>query len=115
MSIPYPPHPDDEPLAPWPHCDQSPLKPELAAIQGLLNILPNGPDDGGLAVMTNSVGLFADLWKEFANEFVSPGNSKSGTQLTSSPTGTTRTTTSVCSRTTSPGSSRKAARPRSPA
>ena len=40
---------------PWPHADQSPLKPEFACIQGLLNILPNGPEDGGLTVLTNSV------------------------------------------------------------
>ncbi|RMY72401.1 hypothetical protein D0863_04514 [Hortaea werneckii] len=35
---------------PWPHQDQDPLKPGFRCLQGLVNMLPNGPDDGGLIV-----------------------------------------------------------------
>jgi len=68
LSVPYPAEDIDNGGKRWPHADQSPLKPELAAIQGLLNILPNGPDDGGLAVMTGSVKLFTELWEAFKFE-----------------------------------------------
>lgn len=57
--------------APWPHADQSPLKPELASIQGILNLLPNGPKDGGLTVMTGSTKYFTDLWEAFKDRRVS--------------------------------------------
>ena len=35
---------------PWPHQDQDPSKPGFRCLQGLVNLLPNGPDDGGLIV-----------------------------------------------------------------
>ena len=35
---------------PWPHQDQDPEKPGFRCLQGLVNLLPNGPDDGGLIV-----------------------------------------------------------------
>lgn len=40
----------DDAYKPWPHVDQSPMKTHLHCIQGLMNLLPNGPDDGGLMV-----------------------------------------------------------------
>jgi len=69
--VPLPKDQIDNNGAPWPHSDQSPLKPDLVAIQGLLNILPNGPQDGGLKVLTGSVKLFTDVWKAFEHEAVS--------------------------------------------
>lgn len=35
---------------PWPHQDQDPEKSGFRCLQGLVNLLPNGPDDGGLIV-----------------------------------------------------------------
>lgn len=33
---------------PWPHQDQDPENPGFRVLQGLVNLLPNGPDDGRL-------------------------------------------------------------------
>ncbi|KAL1891052.1 hypothetical protein Sste5346_007876 [Sporothrix stenoceras] len=35
---------------PWPHQDQDPDRPGFRCLQGLVNLLPNGPNDGGLIV-----------------------------------------------------------------
>ncbi|ERS97048.1 hypothetical protein HMPREF1624_06377 [Sporothrix schenckii ATCC 58251] len=35
---------------PWPHQDQDPDRPGFRCLQGLVNLLPNGPEDGGLIV-----------------------------------------------------------------
>jgi hypothetical protein len=35
---------------PWPHQDQNRAKSGFQCLQGLVNWLPNGPDDGGLIV-----------------------------------------------------------------
>lgn len=35
---------------PWPHQDQDPEEPGFRCLQGLVNLLPNGADDGGLIV-----------------------------------------------------------------
>ncbi|KAJ9107115.1 hypothetical protein QFC20_003840 [Naganishia adeliensis] len=50
---------------PWPHTDQSPLRPDLYCIQSLVNLLPNGEKDGGLWVMRGSAALFPELVKAF--------------------------------------------------
>jgi hypothetical protein len=42
------------PVKAWPHVDQSPLRKGLQCVQGLLNLAPNGPNDGGLIVMKGS-------------------------------------------------------------
>ena len=34
----------------WPHQDQDPNKPGFRCMQGIVNLLPNGPNDGGLIV-----------------------------------------------------------------
>ncbi|KAI4851181.1 hypothetical protein E4T45_05185 [Aureobasidium sp. EXF-8846] len=41
---------DLSPNTPWPHQDQDPTKNGFRCLQGLVNILPNGPNDGGLIV-----------------------------------------------------------------
>ncbi|KAK2589642.1 hypothetical protein QQS21_012682 [Conoideocrella luteorostrata] len=60
------PTPDeaDHGKAPWPHSDQSAYRPWPHCIQGLLNLLPNGPEDGGLTVMTGTARLFEQYFKE---------------------------------------------------
>jgi len=42
------------PVAPWHHTDQSGYTVGFACSQGILNLLPNGPDDGGLLVLDKS-------------------------------------------------------------
>ncbi|KAK3671650.1 hypothetical protein LTR78_008383 [Recurvomyces mirabilis] len=53
---------------PWPHQDQDPLMPGFRCLQGLVNLLPNGPDDGGLIVCKGSHNLSEQFHKEFINE-----------------------------------------------
>ncbi|GAB7332642.1 hypothetical protein MBLNU13_g04403t3 [Cladosporium sp. NU13] len=43
--------------SPWPHVDQSPKRRGLQCVQGILNLAPNGPDDGGLLVYAGSHAL----------------------------------------------------------
>jgi hypothetical protein len=42
---------------PWPHQDQDPEKPGFRCLQGLVNLLPNGDNDGGLIVCKVSINL----------------------------------------------------------
>jgi len=49
---------------PWPHSDQSAYRPQRHCVQGLLNILPNGPEDGGLMVLRGSANLFSQYFAE---------------------------------------------------
>lgn len=48
------PHPERQPNSAWPHVDQSPKRKGLQCVQGLLNLAPNGPQDGGLVVLKGS-------------------------------------------------------------
>lgn len=49
ISLPIPNRPAED-FAPWPHVDQSPLVKGLHCVQGIVNLLPNGEQDGGLMV-----------------------------------------------------------------
>lgn len=71
FSVPLPKEQLEDGGAPWPHMDQSPLKPQLASIQGILNLLPNGPKDGGLTVVTGSTKYFKEIWDYFQDKQVS--------------------------------------------
>lgn len=44
--------------APWPHVDQAPERQGLACVQGIINLSPAGPNDGGLMLMKGSSKLF---------------------------------------------------------
>ncbi|KAL4968217.1 uncharacterized protein BDV14DRAFT_197000 [Aspergillus stella-maris] len=46
----FPNRTDLPPNKPWPHQDQDPEKPDFRCLQGLVNLLPNGLNDGGLIV-----------------------------------------------------------------
>ena len=50
VNIGFPNRADVKPNTPWPHQDQDPEKPGFRCLQGLVNLLPNGPDEGGLIV-----------------------------------------------------------------
>ncbi|KAH8881275.1 hypothetical protein GQ53DRAFT_668193 [Thozetella sp. PMI_491] len=53
---------------PWPHQDQDPDKPGFRCLQGLVNLLPNGPDDGGLIVCKGGHLLSEEFHKDMAHE-----------------------------------------------
>ncbi|WRT70627.1 uncharacterized protein IL334_007625 [Kwoniella shivajii] len=57
--------PDDDAYVPWPHVDQSPLVTDFHCVQGAMNLLPNGPKDGGLMVLKGSKELYSQAWKAF--------------------------------------------------
>ncbi|KAI8232826.1 hypothetical protein K4K54_011477 [Colletotrichum sp. SAR 10_86] len=66
LSLPVSERPKTDPIfAPWSHVDQSPLRSGLQCVQGILNLLPNGPDDGGLMVLEGSSKYYAELWQHF--------------------------------------------------
>ncbi|KAJ0120016.1 hypothetical protein J7T55_000869 [Diaporthe amygdali] len=66
LSIPEKGRPKSDPaFAPWAHVDQSPLRSNLQCVQGILNLLPNGPEDGGLMVFDGSNTLYKELWENF--------------------------------------------------
>ncbi|KAH3950684.1 hypothetical protein HBI56_204600 [Parastagonospora nodorum] len=48
------PSPDLKPSTPWPHVDQNPNRKGMQCVQGILNLAPNGPEDGGLVVLKGS-------------------------------------------------------------
>ncbi|EKG16767.1 hypothetical protein MPH_05970 [Macrophomina phaseolina MS6] len=50
LNASFPNRKDIPPNNPWPHQDQDPEKGGFRCLQGLVNLLPNGPDDGGLIV-----------------------------------------------------------------
>ncbi|GFZ49267.1 hypothetical protein JCM24511_07386 [Saitozyma sp. JCM 24511] len=56
---------DDDVFKPWAHVDQSPLIPDLYCVQGIMNLVPNGPDDGGLMVLKGSAALYSQLFDAF--------------------------------------------------
>jgi hypothetical protein len=46
----------------WPHQDQSSLIRGFQCAQGIVNLAPNGPDDGGLVVLSKSHLLNDELY-----------------------------------------------------
>ncbi|KAJ9137882.1 Phytanoyl-dioxygenase [Pleurostoma richardsiae] len=57
------PAPDRPPIGAWPHVDQSPLRRGLQCVQGILNLTPNGPRDGGLIVLKGSSAINEKFFK----------------------------------------------------
>lgn len=52
----------------WEHIDQGSSKIGFCCAQGLVNLLPNGPEDGGLEVLEGSHLLHESFWKKFGIE-----------------------------------------------
>ncbi|WOO83354.1 uncharacterized protein LOC62_05G006881 [Vanrija pseudolonga] len=46
----------------WPHTDQSPTRRFKNCVQGIVNLYPNGPLDGGLMVLEGSMPLFEEYF-----------------------------------------------------
>ncbi|KAH7388901.1 hypothetical protein BKA64DRAFT_124517 [Cadophora sp. MPI-SDFR-AT-0126] len=59
---------DLKPNKPWPHQDQDPKKPGFRCLQGLVNLLPNGPDDGGLIVCKGGHLVSEEFHENFKDE-----------------------------------------------
>jgi hypothetical protein len=77
MSIPDKTREASDPaLKPWPHVDQSPYRHNLQCVQGILNLLPNGPEDGGLMVLQGSNALYTELWQHFDHKKPAEGWNK---------------------------------------
>ncbi|KAK0385735.1 hypothetical protein NLU13_6912 [Sarocladium strictum] len=53
---------------PWPHQDQDPDRPGFRCLQGLVNLLPNGPNDGGLIVCKGAHLLSEDFHRDMKDE-----------------------------------------------
>ncbi|CAG9996783.1 unnamed protein product [Clonostachys byssicola] len=54
LNVTFPNRKDVVPRPPWEHVDQSPLRRGLNCIQGIINLSPAGPNDGGLVVYPGS-------------------------------------------------------------
>lgn len=59
---------DLKPNKPWPHQDQDPEAPGFRCLQGLVNILPNGPEDGGLIVCEGAHLASEEFHEQFKDE-----------------------------------------------
>ncbi|KAJ5536247.1 hypothetical protein N7513_009433 [Penicillium frequentans] len=59
---------DMPPNKAWPHQDQDPEKSGFRCLQGLVNILPNGPKDGGLIVCRGAHLLSDEFHRDMADE-----------------------------------------------
>lgn len=68
VNMTFPDRTDLKPNSPWPHQDQDPAKPGFRCMQGLVNLLPNGPNDGGLIVCRGAHLLSEEFHREFADE-----------------------------------------------
>ncbi|KAK0102120.1 hypothetical protein ONS96_006084 [Cadophora gregata f. sp. sojae] len=53
---------------PWPHQDQDPAKPGFRCLQGLVNLQPCGPNDGGLIVCKGGHLISEDFHRDMADE-----------------------------------------------
>ncbi|KAJ6018287.1 hypothetical protein N7451_001666 [Penicillium sp. IBT 35674x] len=68
INFQFPNRTDIAPNKPWPHQDQDPLKQGFRCMQGLVNMLPNGPDDGGLIVCRGGHLLSKQFHHDMADE-----------------------------------------------
>ncbi|KAH7333425.1 hypothetical protein BKA65DRAFT_527578 [Rhexocercosporidium sp. MPI-PUGE-AT-0058] len=68
VNFSFPRRTDLKPNKAWPHQDQDPKKPGFRCLQGLVNLLPNGPEDGGLIVCKGGHVVSEDFHKVFENE-----------------------------------------------
>lgn len=68
INITFPNRKDMPRRAPWDHIDQSPLRRGVHCVQGLINLSPSGPDDGGLVVYPGSHRLNDEFFDKMANK-----------------------------------------------
>ena len=58
----------NEEFKPWAHQDQDPERPGFRCIQGFVNLLPNGDNDGGLMVLKGGHLVSEEYHKAFSEE-----------------------------------------------
>ncbi|GAA6037987.1 hypothetical protein JCM8097_009527 [Rhodosporidiobolus ruineniae] len=68
VNVSFPNRRDLPDLKPWPHQDQDPERPGFRCVQGLVNLNPNGDNDGGLVVLKGGHRISEEYHKEFFNE-----------------------------------------------
>jgi hypothetical protein len=68
VNLSFPNRKDLQANKPWAHQDQDPTKPGFRCLQGLVNLLPNGPEDGGLIVCKGAHLLSEEFHKKFIDE-----------------------------------------------
>lgn len=68
INMAFPNRTDVKPNKPWPHQDQNPEKPGFRCLQGLVNIFPNGDNDGGLICCKGAHRLSEEFHREFKDE-----------------------------------------------
>jgi len=52
----------------WIHCDQPRCYPYFSSVQGIVNFLENGPEDGGLVLVEHSHKIFNDYMNKYTSE-----------------------------------------------
>lgn len=62
LNVTFPNRKDVGRKAAWEHVDQSPLRRGLHCVQGIPNLSPAGPEDGGLMVYPGSHALFDEFF-----------------------------------------------------
>ncbi|KAI5198369.1 hypothetical protein E4T38_07552 [Aureobasidium subglaciale] len=68
LNFAFPNRTDLKANSPWPHQDQDPEEPDFRCLQGLVNLLPNGPSDGGLIVCKGAHQASEEFHKLFKDE-----------------------------------------------
>ncbi|KAL1645324.1 hypothetical protein SLS61_008394 [Didymella pomorum] len=68
INVGFPNRKDVKPNTPWPHQDQDPKKPGFRCLQGLVNLMPNGDNDGGLTICKGAHHLSEEFHEEFKDE-----------------------------------------------
>lgn len=65
VNVSFPNRTDQERRKPWEHIDQSPAKRGVHCVQGIINLSPAGPEDGGLVVYPGSHKLNDEFFATF--------------------------------------------------
>ncbi|KAL1895716.1 hypothetical protein Sste5346_005188 [Sporothrix stenoceras] len=68
VNVAFPNRTDLPPNTPWPHQDQDPKRPGFRGMQGIINILPNGDNDGGLIVCKGAHLISEEFHEHFQND-----------------------------------------------
>ncbi|KAB8208426.1 hypothetical protein BDV34DRAFT_49290 [Aspergillus parasiticus] len=68
VNVQFPGRGDFPENKPWPHQDQDPESPGFRCLQGLVNLNPGGPDDGGLIVCKGGHKFSEQFHREMADE-----------------------------------------------
>ncbi|KAJ0336040.1 hypothetical protein COL26b_012697 [Colletotrichum chrysophilum] len=74
LNITLPNRPDLPARKAWEHIDQSPMKRGVHCVQGIINLLPNGPEDGGLVVYPGSHKLNDEFFDTHPDVALLPNN-----------------------------------------